>query len=443
MERILVFCLMVWSTLLSAQSSGRIDTAALKKNIEKNLKLLDPNGNVRAHYAFTRNGIQINTSVAHVSNGWAPEYTVNWDEIEQFRMLIRYFPRAEAMRIMQEKGSKPFSPEVRKKIRDYDLENMTDFSFNESRPLAGLTIVIDPGHIANDLALGKTEQKYIEITPGDSSQKIELVEGQLTWHTAIMLKARLEKAGATVFLTRSGPGMTAFGKTFAQWREQDFQRTLDSLVKVKGKNEPGLKLVLGGKTDDRSVFRYVFRDAELRKRSELINTWKPDYTVIIHFNVDETNVDWKKTSDKNFCMAFVPGGFAAGELNDAERRFDFLRLMLTKELDRSLALSANTTAQFQEKLDVPLAKKTDASYLATDCVFTGKPGVYSRNIALTRLVQGTFVYGETLYQDNKAECYRLMKKNWQDPVSDLMTSERLGQVAEAYYQGILKTVTGK
>lgn len=441
MERILVFCLMVWSTLLSAQSSGRIDTVAYKKSIEKNLRLLDPNGKVRVHYAFTRTGIQINTSVAHVSNGWSPEYTVNWDEIELFRLLIRNFSRAEAMRIMQEKGSKPFTPELRNKIGNSDI--VQDMAYDPSRPLSGRTIVIDPGHIANDLALGKTEQKYIEITPADSAPKIELVEGQLTWHTAMMLKARLEKAGATVFLTRSGPGMTAFGKTFAQWREQDFKRTLDSLVKVKGKNDPGLKLVLSGKTDDRSVFRYVFRDAELRKRSELINTWKPDYTVIIHFNVDETNVDWKKTSDKNFCMAFVPGGFAAGELNDAERRFDFLRLMLTNELDQSLALSANTTAQFQEKLGVPLARKTDASYLASDCVFTGKPGVYSRNIALTRLVQGTFVYGETLYQDNKAECYRLMKKNWQDPVSDLMTSERLGQVADAYYQGILKTVTGK
>lgn len=441
MERILVFCLIVWSTLLGAQPAGKVDTAALKKHIEKNLKLLDPKGKVRAHYAFTKAGVQINTSVAHVSNGWAPEYTVNWDEIELFRKLVNDFPRAEAMRIMQEKGSKPFTSGVRNKISS--LDKVYDMSVDSSRPLTGNTIVIDPGHIANDLALGKTEQKYIEITPADSSPKIELVEGQLTWHTAMMLKARLEKAGATVFLTRSGPGMTAFGKTFAQWREQDFKRTLDSLVKVKGKNDPGLKLVLGGKTDDRSVFRYVFRDAELRKRSELINTWKPDYTVIIHFNVDETNVDWKKTSEKNFCMAFVPGGFAAGELNDAERRFDFLRLMLTNELDQSIALSAATTKQFSEKLDVPLAKKTDASYLANDCVYTGNPGVYSRNIALTRLVQGTFVYGETLYQDNKEECYRLMKKNWRDPYSDLQTSERLGQVADAYYQGILKMVTGK
>lgn len=432
---------MAWSTLLGAQTAGKVDTAALKKHIEKNLKLLDPNGKVHVHYAFTKAGVQINTSVAHVSNGWAPEYTVNWDEIELFRKLVNDFSRAEAMRIMQEKGSKPFTTEVRNKISNFD--KVYDMSVDASRPLTGHTIVIDPGHIANDLALGKTEQKYIEITPADSSPKIELVEGQLTWHTAMMLKARLEKAGATVFLTRSGPGMTAFGKTFAQWREQDFKRTLDSLVKVKGKNDPGLKLVLGGKTDDRSVFRYVFRDAELRKRSELINAWKPDYTVIIHFNVDETNVDWKKTSDKNFCMAFVPGGFAAGELNDAERRFDFLRLMLTNELDASIALSAATTAQFTEKLNVPLAKKTDASYLATDCVYTGRPGVYSRNIALTRLVQGTFVYGETLYQDNKEECYRLMKKNWRDPYSDLQTSERLGQVADAYYQGILKMVTGK
>ncbi len=441
MERILVFCLIVWSSLLGAQPAGKLDTAALKKHIEKNLKLLDPNGKVHVHYAFTKAGVQINTSVAHVSNGWAPEYTVNWDEIELFRMLIRNFPRTEAMRIMLEKGSKPFTPEVRIKISSFDM--VYDMSNDASRPLTGRTIVIDPGHIANDLALGKTEQKFIEINPGDSTQKIELVEGQLTWHTAILLKARLEKAGATVFLTRSGPGMTAFGKTFAQWKEQDFKRTLDSLVKVKGKNEPGLKLVLGGKTDDRSVFRYVFRDAELRKRSELINVWKPDYTVIIHFNVDETNVDWKKTSDKNFCMAFVPGGFSTGDLGDAERRFDFLRLMLTNELDQSLALSANTTAQFEEKLDVPLAKKTDATYLANDCVFTGNPGVYSRNIALTRLVQGPFVYGETLYQDNRKESYRLMQKNWRDPYCDLMTSERLGQVADAYYQGILKTATGK
>lgn len=433
---------MMCSILLHAQTpTAKIDTLALRQQVEKNLQLLDPKGKLHVHYTINKQGVQIHVSPAHVSNGWTPEYTVNWDEVETFRQLIRTYPRNEAIRIMQEKKQQPFTPEQRKKISDKDF--IVDRIPHENLRLNGYTVVIDPGHIADDLATGKIEQKYIEITPADTSSKIELVEGQLTWHTAVMLKARLEKAGARVYMTRSGPGMTAFGKTFEQWRKDDFQRTLDSLVKVKGKDEPGLKLILAGKTDDRSVFRYVFRDAELRKRSELINAWKPDYTAIIHYNVDETNIDWEKTTTKNFSMTFVPGGFAAGELNDAERRFDFLRLMLTDELERGIELSANTANQFQEKLNVPLAKKTDATYLSSDCVFTGKPGVYSRNIALTRLVHGPFVYGETLYQDNMKECRKLMQRNWKDPVSGIMTSERLGQVAEAYYQGILKTASGK
>ena len=61
--------------------------------------------------------------------------------------------------------------------------------------------------------------------------------------------------------------------------------------------------------------------------------------------------------------------------------------------------------------------------------------MFSRNLAFTRLVNGTVCFGETLYQDNLSECVKLNQKTinyqgWMGPA-------RVKEVATAYYQGIL------
>jgi N-acetylmuramoyl-L-alanine amidase len=308
------------------------------------------------------------------------------------------------------------------------------------KPLAGYRIAIDPGHIANDTIIGKLEEKFISmnVPAGTDSMHVAFAEGQLTWQTAVLLAARLREAGAEVIFTRNGPGMTAFGKTFEQWKQDDYPRTLDSLLKEDPGNQ-NLKDIRSGKLKgDRAVFRFVFRDAELRKRAEIINAFQPHLTVAIHYNVDESNSPWSRPTNKNFCMLFVPGAFQEGELSDSEKRFDFLRLLLLNDIGQSVAVSTSVGAQFTARLNVKAANASDAGYLRTSCKKTGVQGIYARNLSMTRLVHGPIVFGETLYQDNVNEAAALSNMSITDRISGQQTSKRVMQVADAYFEGILQ-----
>ncbi len=304
-------------------------------------------------------------------------------------------------------------------------------------PLAGYRIALDPGHTAGTLESGRVEQKFLDI-PADSIHHrypaVQLVEGHLTLGTALTLKKKLEAAGATVLMTHSKPDETAFGMTFEEWMKTKLDHALDSLVACKTiTNEQ--RIFYKTRADKRKLFRDIFRDLELQKRADLINAFKPDITVIIHYNVDEKNTDWKKVTDKDFVMTFIGGSMLPADLNKPEKRFEFLRLALTNDLDLSEELSSNVAKSFTDTLHIPIAGKKDADYLDKNCLATKSKGVYCRNLILTRIIHSPLVYGETIYQDNKTESLKLMQEDAQ--IEGVKTSARVRQVADAYYSGIL------
>ena len=133
---------------------------------------------------------------------------------------------------------------------------------------------------------------------------------------------------------------------------------------------------------------------------------------------------------KNYNMTFIGGAFMPGDLSSQEKRFEFLRMIATTDIEKSIQLSGSVTEKFESILKVKTAGPTDAKYLREGCLTTEKKGVYGRNLQLTRYIHGPLVYGETLYQDNINECKALNKE------SDKTKNERIKEVAEAYYLGI-------
>jgi N-acetylmuramoyl-L-alanine amidase len=370
------------------------------------------------------------------------EYRVNWTELQIYKDMMHTETRENAMNIMLQKGANNFSPAIQKQYDQGIPVRGVKFR-TPMKPLSGWKIALDPGHIANDTATGRLEQKFIRMNMPLSidnqrdSVPVAFAEGQLTWQTANLLALKLRNAGAEVIFTRNA-GTTAFGKTFEQWKKDDYKRTLDSLLIVDPTNQNLKDLKSGRMKEDRSIFRFVFKDAELRKRSEIINAFNPDLTVVIHYNVDETNAPWSKPTTKNYCMLFVPGSFEADELATPEDRFDFLRLLLLDDIEQSIEVSSFVGLQFKEKLDVRLAGPSDATYLNTSCRKAFKQGVFCRNLSMTRLVHGPIVYGETLYQDNRYEGRMLADMSITEMQTKMTTSKRVMQVADAYYEGILQ-----
>lgn len=416
-----IFLLLQTSSSLFAQEDVQ---SKIKYHTEKAQNYLDKEKALSGQYSITPKGISMYATVSDKVME-KPEFHVNWNDFHLFQMLCSNYS-SEALINMYKSGKT--STIVQDGI--YVGYNRTE------KKLQGLKIAIDPGHIAHNFEMGDLEKKHI-IIKGDSingiTDSIEIAEGMLTYATAILLKEKLEKEGATVFLTRTAD-KCAFGKTYQQWKKDDLKKAVDSLYKLGELKAWQKDYFISSKAKDRDIFRVIFRDLELAKRVELINNFKPDYAVVIHYNVDETNKDWNKTTDKNYNMCFVGGAFMRNDLVNKEKRFEFLRLLITDDLEKSIGISSSVIKSFESELKVPTATVRDAKYIIEGCLPTQANGVYCRNLQLTRYIHAPIVYGETLYQDNFNECKLLSAE------TDKTKNKRVQQVAEAYFKGILDYV---
>ena len=361
-------------------------------------KYLDKQKVLQAYYSIDKEGIKVFALPKDKLNNKA-EYTVSWDSI----MLLNQ------------------SPKIKKE---------------EKNGLSGYKIAIDAGHIASDLSTGKLEQKHLKFNIVNTDGKldsIEIAEGMQTFATAKLLKEKLEAQGANVFMTRAFNGSTAFGITFDDWLKTHYNNAVDSLYKI-GQITVEKKNWLLTKATKRDKFKLIFKDIELKKRAEIINNYKPDFTIIIHYNVDETNIGWAKPTSKDFNMTFVGGAFMKNDLSTPVKRFDFLMLLISDDLEKSMALSSEMVNSFEKILSVKTASINDAKYLHEGCLSTEEKGVFCRNLQLTRMIHSPLVYGETLYQDNINECELLNKE------VDKTKNERVKQVSEAYYEGIMNYI---
>jgi N-acetylmuramoyl-L-alanine amidase len=305
------------------------------------------------------------------------------------------------------------------------------------KPLEKVRIMIDPGHMAGNLNMAHLEQKYLHFTRGNypalRQDSLDIAEGMLTWQTASILKKMLEEKGATVAFTRKENG-TSFGCSYDEWFRNDKEITLDSLFalgKITAQKHKRL-----WKLNKATFFLEFFKDYELLQRSRVINAYRPDLTVIIHYNVNEKNVPWQKPSDKDFCMAFVPGCLIADNLESPAGKMNFLRLLLSTDVNKSEQISALLVSELNQQLNVPIAKTSDATYLSEHCLSTKSAGVYCRNLALCRLAQSPLMYGECLYQDDEQECYQLIDNS--ENKFGIQTNKRVVQAAQAFYNAIVK-----
>ncbi|MCU0437427.1 MAG: N-acetylmuramoyl-L-alanine amidase [Raineya sp.] len=308
---------------------------------------------------------------------------------------------------------------------------LQQFSIIPAKPLLGWRIALDPGHFAGDLQTAKIEGKYLEMMLSDST-KIEFWESHLAWATAKLLQERLENAGATVMITRSRPEYTAFESTFKTKYQEYLQRHYgsESLIRQSIKSKK-TRMPLPQNT----FFQVFFKRDELRKRVEKINAFKPDLTLIMHYNVDEKNTGWDKTVSKNFSMAFVGGAFELEDLKE-ESLDDFVRLMCTQDTEKSVLLAQKVLHFHQKDAKVPIVPlKNDQDYLQEKCLYTGVQGVYARNLLLARAIEGVVCYGESLLQDSEQEIRRLNEKTLK--VDDIYTSPRISEIADAYFKGIM------
>ncbi|MEH0154627.1 N-acetylmuramoyl-L-alanine amidase [Limibacter armeniacum] len=355
-----------------------------------------------------------------------PEFYLSWEELPAFKELLEFADRNYQFEIYKRKGTTPLSPAVLSTIKILKRNHQL-LPTSRNKPLSGIRIAIDPGHIAGDMGMAKAEGRFIEMQ--HKGEKIQLMEGDLTLSTAYLLRDSLEKQGAEVFISRNGPNHGANGLSYQNWKKSKLKLEL----REKGMNGDQIKHLFS-RSPEYKIYRDHFLHKDLETRAEKINYFKPDLTVIIHFNADDKNYGWKKPSQRNFGMVFVPGSFLKYELRLPRDRFDFVRTLISEQVKESAELSALVMRQFEKQLQVPAVLPSEEPLYLQKLAIRLEDGVYARNLRLCRLINTPICYGEPLLQDNEKELHALKNNDLQNGV----ISKRIVDVANSYYKGILQ-----
>lgn len=380
------------------------------KRINRYLKKSD---DVWNHIHLSETGLQIFETAEHKKQKQA-EFSLHWNDLATFQQLLEHQPN-QAFQLFKQQVFKDPTKIHQQNIPVPTIDTFQYGKIDKVQPLKGVKIALDAGHIAGNLPLAELEGKNVQLT-FKNGKKVKFYESNLTWHTARILQTKLEALGATVLMTRDDYDKTAFGQTYTEW-----------YAKYDTTPKPRPQL----------LFHRYFKHEDNKQRIAKINAFKPHLTMILHYNVDANNRPWKRPTQQNKSMAFVGGSFMQGELYDPERRFSFLRLLLTEDIESSIELSKNVLNELNRQLDIQaISPKNDQKFLKRNSILTTTQGVYARNLALSSRIHGTLCYAEPLYQDNAKEARLLAKKDYE--IDGRKVPNRIAEVAEVYKVAIVQ-----
>lgn len=293
--------------------------------------------------------------------------------------------------------------------------------------LKNLRIAIDPGHLGGDFAL--IEQRYVKMIntkPSEAKESIFFKEGTLTLLTALLLEQWFQEEGAQVFLTKDNEGEAVYDRTFFEWLAFEGYKFAPATIQ-------GLQFQ---KTYPQ-LFSTYYNRLDLQARANKINGFHPHLTLIIHYNAHGGRDPFTQENipeNYNYNMVFIGGSFCRGELSTPANREEFIRLLVTDDLDQSMLLSEQVMHQFTEKTHIPpVDPKDPVPYLKSVSLQLGN-GIYARNLFLTRTIHGPLCYGESLCQDDREECIRLNENDL--VINHIRGPKRVEQVARAYYEAV-------
>ena len=427
--------------ILGCTSSPKAPEASDEIASELNLLLKSPT--LLGQIAMDDQGIRLYASPEDKKNGKA-EIAIFPQEYATFRRLAAALPPDSLLAIYLAKGTDKW-PEA------FLLEQTTTPSTSpnlpdNSLPLSGMRIALDPGHTAGDMTTALIEGKYVRIRPSAETgrEEIAFFEPNLTLATAHLIQKQLLALGAEVLMTRQTPGVNTRGISFETWKQNYIEADLQRAHSL-GLMDSSQVAYLQKEPTEKELFANLYNRLDLWDRAEKINAFSPDLTLIIHYNVGFDN--WRQrdaegyypAGDENYNMAFVPGSFMAGELAKPADRMAFLRQLLTDDIAQSIALSKAVVSHMTQKLGVPpVPQDAPLRYLTIASLPTEAQGVFARNLTLTRLIKGTMCYGESLCQDEKNEALRLNQKD--TIVAGVRVSSRVREVADAYVVGVVEYV---
>lgn len=253
-----------------------------------------------------------------------------------------------------------------------------------AKPLAGLHVALDPGHIGGNWAF--MEQREWSFGGGPVFR-----EGDFVLRVAEILAADLRALGATVTLVRDNK------EPLTDKRPEDFVQTARERLKARTGTEP---------TDEqvrRESELQFYRIAEIRARAQKVNDEiQPDVVVCLH--VDGTSFPPAGTAQLphgGTLHVLVNGAYSATELADDDQRLAMLQRLLSGASAEEIALANAIATQLASDTHLPPMTYTGPNAARV----SDNPFVWGRNLIANRLYDAPTVFIEA-YTANREPFYQ-------------------------------------
>ena len=265
-------------------------------------------------------------------------------------------------------------------------------SAERNKPLSGLRIALDPGHLGGSWA--KMEERWFQV--GESKP---VQEGDLTLCVARLLATRLRDLGANVSFVRSADEPTT-GK-----RPDDFRELARKILIKNGVPQPRAEVLDSTDPEKEKTIRWqseilFYRYSEIRRRAALVNfKLHPDLVLCLHFNAEGWgDPNSPMLTDANHLHLLVNGSYLADELEFDDERFEMIRRLLSHTYDEELSLADTIAMAMARESGLP-----PYAYPTTNSTTkVGTSGyVYARNLLATRLYRCPVVYCEPYVMNSK------------------------------------------
>jgi len=250
------------------------------------------------------------------------------------------------------------------------------------KPLTGLHIAIDPGHIGGKWA--KIEERWFQI-----GEDKPVTEGDMTLHVGKFLKPLLEEMGAQVTLVRTTT------EPITPLRPENLTNHADE----SSASDP-LSL-------QRFAERLFYRTAEIRARADLVNqTIQPDLVLCLHFNAEGWGDPKNPTLvPRTHFHILLNGAYTSDEVHLADQRFALLKKILQRTHEEEALVGKTVAETFAEITSLP-----PYIYTPGGNNFRNIPGsnfLYARNLLANRLYNCPVIFMEPYVMNSTIDYTRI------------------------------------
>ena len=304
------------------------------------------------------------------------------------------------------------------------------------KPLYGLRVAIDPGHIGGPWAqMEERSTRYHGSAP--------VQEGDLNLITGRRLKQELVNMGASVFVVRDST------EPVTPYRPDDMIEPARELLIAHSSHATNLRalppdklnLLFGSRLMELSEFLF-YRCSEIVERGNRIrNNFVPDITITLYIDATPRSGRGQLTPG-NANIFFVGGSYTHSEMQDPEMQRRCVYKMVEGGSDIEAEVAADIASVFTERTGLGPVKYGDSS--TTRAVIPGNQYVVARNLAANREYDGPVVCTEPYFMNNTVVYQRLLAGDYegQKTFDGKSYGSIFREYADCVAQGLVKAYSG-